>query len=132
MGSHRHCREHLCGYDLNLTYPQNGHFPTLRDPSFGSIFPDQVAGKARTLSLRSLAQRISEQSRSTKDSARARREERQQFSKRSLAGRSNGTLDPYYGCFIQYELFDYSANFSFPFSEYTGCVNRSHPLIIPL
>lgn len=22
-------RAHLCGYDINLTYPQNGHFPTL-------------------------------------------------------------------------------------------------------
>lgn len=28
-------RRHLCGYDLNLTYPQNGHFPALNPP-----FPD--------------------------------------------------------------------------------------------
>ncbi|KAI9066342.1 alpha/beta-hydrolase [Trametes sanguinea] len=33
-------QEHLCGFDLNLTYPQNGHFPTLNlDYAVNFTFP---------------------------------------------------------------------------------------------
>ncbi|KAJ7159990.1 alpha/beta-hydrolase [Mycena crocata] len=109
-------QEHLCGYDLNLTYPQNGLFPTLRDPSFGSVFgPTQ---RARHLSLKSLVAqngRISSGSHSTKREL-VHREERRQSWKRSIAGRPNGTLDPFYGCFIYAELLDYASNFSFPWN----------------
>ncbi|KAJ7453029.1 Alpha/Beta hydrolase protein [Mycena galericulata] len=42
-------------------------------------------------------------------------EARQQW-KRDLAGRPNGTLDPWYGCFIWDEMYDYALNFSFPWT----------------
>ncbi|KAJ6602725.1 alpha/beta-hydrolase [Mycena vulgaris] len=112
-------QEHLCGYDLNLTYPQNGHFPPLRDPSFGSSFPP--AHKALT-SLKALVAesgRLSQGSGTTKRELE-RREERRQAWKRSLAGRPNDTLDPFYGCFIYSELLDYALNFSFPWSGLAG------------
>ncbi|KAJ7479829.1 alpha/beta-hydrolase [Mycena latifolia] len=113
-------QEHLCGYDLNFTYPQNGHFPTLRDPSFGSS--TQLTGKARSLSLNALAAhngRLSQVSGSDKREL-TRREEQRQAWKRDLAGRPNGSLDPFYGCFIYSELTDYAMNFSFPWNQPIG------------
>ncbi|KAJ7479822.1 alpha/beta-hydrolase [Mycena latifolia] len=116
-------QEHLCGYDLNFTYPQNGHFPTLRDPSFGSSIP--LAGKARSLSLNALAAhngRLSQVTGSDKGEL-TRREERRQAWKRDLAGRPNGTLDPFYGCFIYFELTNYAMNFSFPWNQPIGGID---------
>ncbi|KAJ7479835.1 alpha/beta-hydrolase [Mycena latifolia] len=116
-------QEHLCGYDLNFTYPQKGHFPTLRDPSSGSS--TQLAGKARSLSLNALAahnSRLSQVSGSDKREL-TRREEQRQAWKRDLAGRPNGTLDPFYGCFIYFELHDYATNFSFPWNQPIGGID---------
>ncbi|KAJ7668909.1 alpha/beta-hydrolase [Mycena rosella] len=118
---------HLCGYDLNLTYPQNGHFPTLRDPSFGSNTP--FAAGARTLSLKALAAhngRLSQLSGSVKRELAVRREEHLQAWKRDLAGRANGTIDPWYGCSIAGELLDYVSNFSFPWSGYQDLCSCHH------
>lgn len=36
--------------------------------------------------------------------------------KRDLSGRANGTIDPFYGCFLMSEVYDYANNFSFPWS----------------
>ena len=36
---------------------------------------------------------------------------------RDLSGRANGTIDPWYGCFLVPELQDYALNFSLPWSE---------------
>ncbi|KAF8144926.1 alpha/beta-hydrolase [Mycena galopus ATCC 62051] len=107
-------QEHLCGYDLNFTYPQDGgHFPTLKDPSFGSIFGPARKARGR-LSLKTLAKQNGLYQASSDVSKRqlARRAEW----KRDLAGRPNGTLDPFYGCFIYDELLDYASNFTFPWT----------------
>ncbi|KAF7361130.1 Carboxypeptidase [Mycena sanguinolenta] len=106
-------QEHLCGYDLNFTYPQNGHFPTLKDPSFGSS--PEVARKARSkLSLETLAKQSSRYQASSDITKRqlAKREEW----KRDLSDRPNGTLDPWYGCYIYNEALDYATNFTFPWT----------------
>ena len=34
--------------------------------------------------------------------------------KRNLAGRGNGTIDPWYGCDVYDEMLDYAVNFTFP------------------
>ncbi|KAJ7769354.1 alpha/beta-hydrolase [Mycena metata] len=119
-------QEHLCGYDLNFTYPQNGHFPTLKDPSFGSaIFGPPGAQKARKLSLKTLAKqngRLSGVSQVDKREL-THLEERRNSWKRDLAGRANGTLDPWYGCFIYDELLDYASNFSFPWTSPLGGID---------
>ncbi|KAJ7058539.1 alpha/beta-hydrolase [Mycena amicta] len=122
-------QEHLCGYDLNFTYPQNGHFPTLKDPSFGSIFGSGKARNGRFKSLKELAAQNGRlrksKSTSTDKSKRALiiQEERRQAWKRDLSNRPNGTLDPYYGCFIYDELLDYAANFSFPWNSPLGGID---------
>ncbi|KAJ6602734.1 Alpha/Beta hydrolase protein [Mycena vulgaris] len=112
---------HLCGYDLNLTYPQNGHFPTLPSlsPSFGSIFPPARKALNSLKTLVAQNGRLSQGSGTTKREIE-RREERRQAWKRSLAGRPNGTLDPLYGCFISGELLDCALNFSFPWASPVG------------
>ena len=43
-------------------------------------------------------------------------EQREQW-KRDLAGRANGTLDPWYLCDLFDEVFEYALNFTFPWSK---------------
>ena len=38
------------------------------------------------------------------------------LARRDLSGRANGTIDPWYGCFIYDEMIDYAFNFSQPWS----------------
>lgn len=120
-------REHLCGYDLNLTYPQNGHFPTLHDPFQGEATTALLAAPSRSSKIKSLlaalktpqndAAAASLKSLPLNRREIARREERRQVWKRSLAGRVNGTIDPYYGCFLFDEMWDYAFNFTFPWTN---------------
>jgi carboxypeptidase D len=42
--------------------------------------------------------------------------ERRDLGLRSIAGRPNGTLDPYYQCSLLGELWDYAANYTYPWS----------------
>ncbi|KAJ7655810.1 alpha/beta-hydrolase [Mycena polygramma] len=118
-------QEHLCGYDLNFTYPQNGHFPTLKDPSFGYTGPLDAAKKASKLSLKTLAQQNGRlfKTASTGFHADKRELARRAQWKRSLAGLPNGTLNPSYGCFIYDELLDYAQNFSFPWNSPLGGID---------
>lgn len=41
--------------------------------------------------------------------------------KRSLAGRANGTIDPWYGCDLYDEMVDYAVNFTFPWCMALFC-----------
>ncbi|KAJ7202096.1 alpha/beta-hydrolase [Mycena pura] len=114
-------QEHLCGYDLNLTYPQNGLFPTLRRPHRSTnpapanyslnrragykttvaAFRTELANKAITnLKKRELQER----------------EERRVLWKRSIAERPDDTLDPFYRCSLFAEMWDYALNFTFPWT----------------
>jgi hypothetical protein len=55
--------------------------------------------------------------------------ERRELGRRSLAGRPNGTLDPYYGCSLLGEMWDYAVNYTYPWSTfaYCMCAARSDP-----
>ncbi|KAJ6574370.1 Alpha/Beta hydrolase protein [Mycena capillaripes] len=109
-------QEHLCGYDLNFTYPQDGYFPTLRNQTTDSH------RDARSMSLKDLSAhnyRISTVG-GFDNRDLARREERRQSWKRSIAGRPNGTLDPWYGCELWAELVEYALNFTFPWTSPLG------------
>ncbi|KZT24766.1 alpha/beta-hydrolase [Neolentinus lepideus HHB14362 ss-1] len=114
-------QEHLCGYDLNFTYPQNGHFPTLNftrgivDGSYSS------ARKGNRLNGQSVLTTIADRyaASESKQLAKRDREMRRELwkaEKRDLSGRPNGTIDPWYGCYIHFELLDYAVNFSYPWS----------------
>jgi len=125
-------QEHLCGYDINLTYPQNGTFPTLGIVT-GAI--DDTPSKAffapGDFSLRQdawynviaerYAAKAAAEGRDSTGSLNKRelhaREERRAEWKRDLTGRPNGTIDPFYGCFLFDEMTDYAVNFSFPWTN---------------
>ncbi|KAL0572767.1 hypothetical protein V5O48_009200 [Marasmius crinis-equi] len=118
----------LCGFDLNLTYPQNGHFPTIqlqlptaRDivfmasqkksaKSFKTLLAAKVAERSEELKVRRGGSRLIR-----REIENAKREWLQ--SKRDLAGRPNGTIDPWYGCVILEEYMDYAVNFTYPWNE---------------
>ncbi|EIW57736.1 alpha/beta-hydrolase [Trametes versicolor FP-101664 SS1] len=121
-------QSHLCGFDLNLTYPQNGHFPTLNlvRPTSGSALSQSLLepteSRARTASLqKTVAAKFSgaqnERSLGKRAEFFERREENRREWKRDLSGRANGTIDPNYGCFLLDELIDYAVNFTFPWSN---------------
>ncbi|OSC99902.1 alpha/beta-hydrolase [Trametes coccinea BRFM310] len=121
-------QEHLCGFDLNLTYPQNGHFPTLNlvRPTAQSAISESLLepteSRARSGSFQqTVAEKFAAAHAKRSLGKRAeffeRREERRQQWKRDLSGRANGTIDPFYGCFLLDELEDYAVNFTFPWSN---------------
>ena len=138
-------REHLCGYDLNLTYPQDGHFPDLQfvfptDPNRAgfiglaqrktfttSLTRLAVSSKhAGTPSVRvaeehvKLARRAAHIMAGSADIAEVRAHQERdgkQAAKRDLSLRANGTIDPWYGCFLFDEMVDYALNYTWPWSE---------------
>ncbi|KAJ7238698.1 alpha/beta-hydrolase [Mycena rebaudengoi] len=107
---------HLCGLDMNLTYPQNGPLPTPKDPLFG--FGGQTALRVAPKPFKSLIAQGGRISRPPTLPKRelALREERRQSWKRDLTNRPNGTVDPWYGCSLLLELADYALNYSFPWT----------------
>ncbi|KAJ6536096.1 Alpha/Beta hydrolase protein [Mycena capillaripes] len=113
-------QEHLCGYDLSLTYPQHGHFPTLVDPFLVVALPRKSSKARRALLQRTLMALGKSQPSLLNQRDVLRREEQRQEWKRSIAGRPNGTLDPYYGCFLFDELREYAANYSIPWAQVGG------------
>ncbi|KAI0349727.1 alpha/beta-hydrolase [Trametes cingulata] len=114
-------QSHLCGFDLNLTYPQKEHFPTFDPPpSTKSVF--------RASRAKSRAKHASFMKRVVEDFANAHGEkplnsredilaQKDDSRKPGLAGRANGTIDPWYGCSLLDELNDYAENFTFPWSK---------------
>jgi len=107
-------RTHLCGYDLNLTYPQNGTFPTLRDPFIdpGNLGKYRVGSQSYTSKLKSLI--------ASAPTPEFALNIRNNLAKRDLSGRANGTIDPWYVCGLLEELLDYAANFTKPWCESTS------------
>jgi carboxypeptidase D len=111
---------------LNLTYPQNGHFPTLNlvRPTEHSALSQSLLNptedRARTLH-ESVSTRFSEvkgrDAFSKRSDFHERRQAEHQQWKRGLSGRANGTIDPFYGCSLLDELIDYAVNFTFPWSK---------------
>ncbi|KAJ3890728.1 alpha beta-hydrolase [Lentinula edodes] len=127
-------QSHLCGYDVNLTYPQNGTIPTLgyvpgiydsdEAGSFSSRLKFSNNFKSRSFRSRLLS-RFQERSKTedlhpfAKSTHFRKREERHQDwvrSKRDLTGRANGTIDSRYGCDLLDEFIDYAINFTFPWT----------------
>ncbi|KAF5358649.1 hypothetical protein D9758_007744 [Tetrapyrgos nigripes] len=147
-------QHHLCGYDVNLTYPQQGIIPSLLDPFMTTSVQNSLAiqqrfhsgfQKGATLSFANrLATPSSRRKRSldprergmdllltrlhermferglhrleTREAKEIREVKREEW-KRDLSGRANGTLDPFYGCFLFEEMVDYALNFTFPWNE---------------
>ncbi|KAH9913998.1 alpha/beta-hydrolase [Epithele typhae] len=82
---------HLCGFDVNLTYPQTGGY----FPSFINQTPDAPATGISKYTSRANVK------------ARAKRADP------SRSG-PQGAIDPWYGCYVWDEMVDYALNFSMP------------------
>ena len=103
-------QEHLCAFDLNLTYPQNGYFPSL------NLQPPTDRNVTASLSKT----RVNRQSFIKEAATRSsKRSNGQGPPMRDLTGRANGTVDGWYGCYLYYEMLDYALNHSFPWSMCT-------------
>ncbi|OBZ74243.1 Serine carboxypeptidase-like 21 [Grifola frondosa] len=111
-------QEHLCGYDLNLTYPQNGHFPTLQyvypdDPNRQVYFKDRKALTTKSSLIEEAQLRQTIPRLHSRDLPGPHR---RQQGKRDLTGRANGTIDPWYGCFLYDTMVEYALNFTYPWN----------------
>ncbi|CAL1716100.1 unnamed protein product [Somion occarium] len=117
-------QEHLCGFDINLTYPQTGgNFPTLLIPP-----PTAQSAVGESLLLESelrysglswkerIAKKYYERQAQGSDVLERRCQKREEW-KRDLSRRANGTIDPFYGCNLFTEMVDYASNFSFPWTN---------------
>jgi carboxypeptidase D len=91
-------REHLCGYDINLTYPQNGIIPSVgfidaRDRDVPFQLEKTMAKYKYKYAKRGLVgevkRRYAELEMTERELIARRRE------KRDLRLRANGTLDPW-------------------------------------
>ncbi|TFK74999.1 alpha/beta-hydrolase [Pluteus cervinus] len=107
---------HLCHYDINLTYPQNGPLapvslvlPSGRDVPF---FAKQMSSNQF---MNNLFQRSLDQPELSKRDL-VEREERRLAWKRDLSDRQNGTLDPWYGCLLFDMFMDYAINYTYPWT----------------
>ncbi|KAF8524846.1 alpha/beta-hydrolase [Hysterangium stoloniferum] len=115
-------QQHLCGYDLNLSYPGIAHFPPLRPnslPTDGGAFQGPFRGRTRGLAKEALHSALAATSQPASSLSKrelALRAERRASWKRDLSQRANGTIDPFYQCFLFIELIDYAVNFTVPWS----------------
>ncbi|KAF9525356.1 Alpha/Beta hydrolase protein [Crepidotus variabilis] len=101
----------LCKFDINLTYPQHGLIP---DP--GIIYPTQ-----RNFSLSMKVDRFNFASSLKRRSVEpeislAKREAARQEWKREVIDQGNGTINPWYGCFLINMYTDYAYNYTFPWN----------------
>ncbi|THV05581.1 alpha/beta-hydrolase [Dendrothele bispora CBS 962.96] len=132
-------QSHLCGYDVNLTYPQNGIIPpiALNLPSARDV-PFALQSRLRFASFQTFQtlalSRVMERSEtedlgalwdtSNEESLKKREEGKREWRERRLAERdlerrdlSNpNVLDPWYGCLLLDEFIDYAINFTFPWN----------------
>ncbi|OSD04770.1 alpha/beta-hydrolase [Trametes coccinea BRFM310] len=132
-------QEHLCGFDLNLTYPQDGHFPNLQianptDPNragfvglaerktlrntmtrlaVGKSYTNTGTHAVRALEARSDFERHSA---NADASVSPRTEGGSAVVKRDLSLRTNGTIDSWYGCYLYDEMLEYALNYSYPWN----------------
>ncbi|KIJ20687.1 hypothetical protein PAXINDRAFT_6480 [Paxillus involutus ATCC 200175] len=113
----------LCGYNLTLQYPQPEHFPTLtftagNDPLTSGESSSKYKAKLTKQTFVLEAQDRFAAKLTKRDGALAKRERirARDAWKRDLAGRGNGTIDPWYGCDLYDEMLDYAINFTFPWS----------------
>lgn len=119
--AHLFFRSELCGYNLTLKYPQPEHFPTLNAPTPPGIPSDTYDAKlTKKRSILDVQEQLVAKLRK-REGAPLEHGERlraHDMWKRNLAGRANGTIDPWYQCDLYDEMLDYALNFTFPWCTY--------------
>ncbi|KAI0738607.1 alpha/beta-hydrolase [Daedaleopsis nitida] len=109
-------QEHLCGYDLNLTYPQEGHFPSLRAPVPVSSVTGRSSRNLHTDRLMPAGVRLARLLRDFPLNEHQAAVFRRAPSFRSERPTTNGTLNPNYGCDLFNEMTTYALTNSAPWA----------------
>ncbi|KAF7799721.1 hypothetical protein EIP86_010963 [Pleurotus ostreatoroseus] len=129
---------HLCGLDLNVTYPQTGgNFPTInitfsaQNTNASNQDPDD--DKSDDHKQKDSKDKSKRKNNSFVHEVRARHAERRASGlasqspekrhkretwKRDLSGLPNNSVDPWYGCYVWDEIVDYAVNFTYPWSKF--------------
>jgi carboxypeptidase D len=103
----------MCGYDLNLTYPQQGgHFPSLDAKHAARSLGTVNTGRKSVVDIKKRLRNVALYS-----TLHGTNHTKRSLGRRSLEGRANGTLDPWYECDLFNELWDYALNYTFPRSK---------------
>lgn len=116
-------RRHLCGYDLNLTYPQDGPFPSLRPNQITngtSVFNGSGRTRPHTLTRQAFRSALAQTSKATSGLSKREvelRAERRAWWELNMSLRANGTIDPFYQCYLLFQLIDHAVNFTKPWCE---------------
>ncbi|KIL69347.1 hypothetical protein M378DRAFT_98802 [Amanita muscaria Koide BX008] len=104
----------LCGFDITLSYPGRGIIPPVK---FVPPTQRDVPFYLTASRFRKLASLKAFQTRAVVDGQSPYKRDLhggKHLGKRNLAGRANGTIDPWYGCVLLDEYLDYAINFTFP------------------
>ena len=133
-------RSHLCKLDINLTYPQTGgHFPSvtlvsgakpgLMASNMDANMVPYVVGQSIQSAifsdsdgfLSAVRKRHVERSVSAVVLRPEERRRKREIWKRDMVARPNGTIDPWYGCYVWNEMVDYALNYTYPWSTSHHC-----------
>jgi len=109
-------QNHLCKFDINLTYPQVGKIPTVQLLLPNGLPSTESLSWANSVEpfLEKVQQKYEESQRKGLIKRGRNREDARRAWKRDLSLRANGTIDPYYGCNIYFELLAYAVNYTYP------------------
>ena len=114
-------RSRLCGYNLDLKYPETHKYPTITPP-LGAFWSSGTGGSRTQLKYSTFvsAFRSRFQTALAKAPANLDRRKRglaQREWKRDLSTRANGTIDPWYGCDLFDFVIDYALNYTYPWNN---------------
>jgi carboxypeptidase D len=114
-------KSHLCGYDLNLTYPQTGgHFPVLKNGFEDRKHADIESRQDMLGRLQSLVNHVLMTKAQAQSARRSFPPASYVFERRALQAQPNVTLDPHHQCAILNELLYYVRDHVAPWSEPYG------------
>lgn len=110
----------LCGYNIDLKYPETQKYPTITAP-MGGIWAT-LGGSTTQLRYSTFLSTFKSRfhTKLAKTSVKfdkRKRELAQREWKRDLSSRANGTIDPWYGCDLMDYVVDYALNFTYPWSN---------------
>jgi carboxypeptidase D len=110
-------RSRICGYDLDLKYPETKKYPTITAP-MGGLWKSWGLPGAKFSHMSKFQSRL----RTNLAKAPAYHDKRKRGLahrewKRDLSARPNGTIDPWYGCDLTAFVLEYALNFTYPWSN---------------
>ncbi|KAJ3761692.1 alpha/beta-hydrolase, partial [Lentinula raphanica] len=124
-------QNHLCGYDLNLTYPQTGgKFPPM-EVKYGSI-GDRIQG----LSRRTTSEGTHSHNLATKSPSpwarRAKLQPREHNSPSIFNTTLTGKINSYYGCDIRDMVFEYTLNYTYPWCKFATIQQETESMLLTI